>query len=82
MISYFLPSGGYEMKVRRKTRHKKETHSILPFRYLQAHDNWGERERAPSCGLNGRAVTIEDIFGASVSESHLGSSTRRLSVYI
>ena len=20
--------------------------------------NWGERERAPSCGLNGRAVTI------------------------
>ena len=23
--------------------------------------NWGERERAPSCGLNGRAVTI-DIY--------------------
>ena len=23
-----------------------------------AHYNWGERERAPSCGLNGRAVTI------------------------
>ena len=23
---------------------------------------WGERERAPSCGLNGRAVTIEDIY--------------------
>ena len=25
--------------------------------------NWGERERAPSCGLNGRAVTIEDTVG-------------------
>ena len=23
--------------------------------------HWGERERAPSCGLNGRAVTI-DIY--------------------
>ena len=23
--------------------------------------NWGERERAPSCGLDGRAVTI-DIY--------------------
>ena len=22
------------------------------------YNNWGERERAPSCGLNGRAVTI------------------------
>ena len=22
-------------------------------------NNWGERERAPSCGLNGRAVTID-----------------------
>ena len=24
--------------------------------------NWGERERAPSCGLNGRAITIYIIL--------------------
>ena len=29
---------------------------------LQQLSDWGERERAPSCGLNGRAVTIEDIY--------------------
>ena len=29
-------------------------------RYIYIY-NWGERERAPSCGLNGRAVTIDII---------------------
>ena len=29
--------------------------------HVQVQIYWGERERAPSCGLNGRAVTI-DIY--------------------
>ena len=48
---------------------------------------WGERERAPSasCGLNGRAVTIDIsryIIGASVSEPPLVDSTDALSCTI
>ena len=34
----------------------------VPSERIIPQNHWGERERAPSCGLNGRAVTIEDIY--------------------
>ena len=36
--------------------------AAIIFLYIYIFIYWGERERAPSCGLNGRAVTIEDIY--------------------
>ena len=36
--------------------------SRSPHNAQHSTSNWDERERGPSCGLNGRAVTIEDIY--------------------
>ena len=33
--------------------------------------NWGERERAPSCGLNGRAVTIDIPYSGYFSRGNI-----------
>ena len=37
---------------------KVSMHLSISHSLCSAVHNWGERERAPSCGLNGRAVTI------------------------
>ena len=38
---------------------KVSMHLSISHSLCSAVHNWGERERAPSCGLNGRAVTID-----------------------
>ena len=53
-ISHSLCSAvhNYDSLCRRSSR------SPIMLSILLVNINWGERERAPSCGLNGRAVTI------------------------
>ena len=61
-----------------------KTETWLLYCAKHSTSNWGERERAPSCGLDGRAVTIyryiyiyNIIIIIYIAHTNIGTDTER-----